>query len=128
MKTRTFIDLDAAFQAHPITGDAGLRMDEKAIKFAIKALVMTSPYERPFHSEIGSPVRSLLFENFGDSFEIVLTESISNLINNFEPRVDLLNVEVNPSHDNNRVYVKILFAIKNTTAPLNVDITLERTR
>lgn len=128
MKTRTFTDLDATFTANPVTGDVSLRHDEKAIKFAIKALVMTSPFERPFHSEIGSPVRGLLFNNFGDSFEIVLREAISNLISNFEPRVDMLDVEVNPSHDNNRVYVKIIFAIKNTTQPLSVDVTLERTR
>lgn len=126
--TRTFTDIDAVFSANPVTGDVPLRIDEKAIKFAIKSLVLTKPFEAPFHSEIGSPVYGLLFENFGDSFEIVMKESISRLITNFEPRVDLLDVDVKPSHDNNSVYITISFKIKNTSQPLDVSITLERTR
>lgn len=128
MDSKKYTDIDAIFSAHPITGDVLTRKNERAIKFAVKALVLTNAYERPFHSEISSPVRGLLFSNFGDNFEIVLREAISQLITNFEPRVDLTNVDVRPSHDNNSVYILITFMIKNTLQQAEVGITLERTR
>jgi phage baseplate assembly protein W len=127
-KTRTFTDLDAVFASHPTTGDVSVRMDEKAIKFAVKSLILTSNFERPFHSEIGSPIRALLFENFGDSFEIVMREAVANVITNFEPRVSLIDVIVKPSFDNNSVFITVQFKIKNTSQPLDVSVTLERTR
>lgn len=128
MNIKKYTDIDAVFSPHPITGDLQTRKDDRAIKFAVKALVLTNLYERPFHSEISSPVKSLLFQNFGDSFEIVMREAVSQLISNFEPRVDLIDVDVKPSHDNNAVYIKITFMIKNTARILDVGLMLERTR
>lgn len=128
MKEKKYIDLDATFAAHPITGDVLVRTNVRAIKFAVKSLVLTNIYERPFHKELSSPVRGLLFDNFSNNFEIILREAIAQLIANFEPRVDVLDVEVKPSHDNNRVYIKIFFKIKQTNQQEDVAITLERTR
>lgn len=128
MKLKQYVDLDAIFARNPVTGDVITRKNERAIKFAIKSLVLTNVFERPFHSEISSPIRSLLFDNFSSNFEILLKEAIAQLITNFEPRVNLMDVKVNPSYDNNRVYIVISFSIKNTIDVLSVDITLERTR
>lgn len=128
MNIQKYVDIDAIFAPHPVTGDVITRKDDRAIKFAVKALVLTNVFERPFHSEISSPVRGLLFQNFGDSFEIVMREAIAQLITNFEPRVTVMDVTVNPSHDNNSVYVKISFLIKNTTRIADVGVMLERTR
>ena len=60
---RTYRDLDLNFTAHPVTKDIVMRYDDAAVKESIKNLVLTMNYERPFHSEIGTPVNSLLFEN-----------------------------------------------------------------
>lgn len=128
MDTKKYTDIDALFTAHPITGDVVTRKNDRAIKFAVKSLVLTNIYERPFHSEISSPVRGMLFQNFGDSFEIVMREAIAQLIAAFEPRVDVISVDVNPSHDNHSVFIKITFLIKNTLQVTDVGITLERTR
>lgn len=128
MKLKQYTDIDAIFASNPITCDVITRKNDRAIKFAIKSLVLTNMFERPFHSEISSPVRSLLFDNFSNNFEIILTEAITQLLHNFEPRVSVLSVKVEPSHDNNRVFIVISFVIKNTVDVLNVDITLERTR
>ena len=73
-------------------------------------------------------MRSLLFDNFSNNFEIVMKEAIAQLLANFEPRVIVLDVKVNPSHDNNRVYIQIYFRIKATNQQEDVGITLERTR
>jgi phage baseplate assembly protein W len=89
---------------------------------------MTSNYERLFHSEIGTPVKRLMFENMDDLFVMTMTESITNVLTNYEPRIDVLEVDVKPSPDNNRVYIRIVFRIKNTERPLDVGVTLERVR
>lgn len=128
MRIKKYTDIDAIFAPHPITGDVSTRKDDRAIKFAIKSLVLTNVFERPFHSEIGSPVPGLLFDNFSNNFEILMKEAIAQLIEQFEPRVDLMDVEVFPSHDNNSVYIKISFKIKNTLQTLEVGFTMDRTR
>ena len=83
--SRIFADLDINFRKHPATDDVTMRYDEEAIKQSIKNLVMTNHYERPFHPEIGSQLRALLFEPASPLLVISLKQSITNTINNFEP-------------------------------------------
>lgn len=126
--TRIFSDLDLNFTMHPVTKDIAIKYDENAIKTAVKNLVLTQNYERPFHSEIGSPIKALLFDLSTPLLKISLKRVISDLIQNHEPRVNLIDVIVRDSSDNNTVYVTIVFTILNTVQPLSVDIALERTR
>lgn len=126
--TRTFADLDLNFTAHPVTNDIVLKYDEEAIKGSVRNLVLTQNYERPFHSEIGSQIRGLLFEPASPMLSLMLKKAITDTITNFEPRVRLLDVVVIVSPDNNEVYAKIVFAIVNTTRPLEVNLILKRTR
>jgi phage baseplate assembly protein W len=126
--TRTFSDLDFNFTAHPVTGDIVRRFDEQAIKNALKNLILTSNYERPFHSDIGSPIKRLLFEPATPMLQVMMERAITDTVNNFEPRVELLNVDVVVSEDDYTVYVTIEFRIINTTQPLTLELTLERTR
>lgn len=127
--TRIFSDLDLNFTAHPITGDIAIKYDENAIKTSVKNLVLTQNYERPFHSEIGSPLYGMLFELPSPLLFISIQRVITDLINNFEPRVSLLDVSVNQqSDDNNSLVVTITFTILNTIRPITLDVVLERTR
>lgn len=126
--TRNFSDLDLNFTAHPVTKDIVLRYDENAIKTSLKNLIMTSNFERPFHSEIGSPIKRLLFEPATPMLGVVMKRAIVDTVNNFEPRVELLNVDVYVGEDSNAIRVTIEFKIRNTERPLSLDIVLERTR
>lgn len=126
--TRIFSDIDLNFTAHPVTKDIARRYDENAVKASVKNLIMTSNYERPFHSELGSQVRALLFEPVTPMTRALLERTIEDLITNFEPRVDLIDVRVGVSEDNNSVYVTVEFKIVNTERPLTLDLVLERTR
>jgi phage baseplate assembly protein W len=126
--TRTYSDIDFNFTAHPVTKDLVRRYDENAIKAAVKNLVLTNNYERPFHSEIGSPIRKLLFDLATPMFAISLKRAITDVITNFEPRVEVIDVVINDQSDANAVYVRIEFRIVNTQRPLYVDLLLERTR
>jgi phage baseplate assembly protein W len=126
--TRTFSDIDLNFTAHPVTKDITRRFDENAIKQSIKNLLLTRNFERPFHSEIGSPIRQLLFEPVGPMFVVMMKRAITDVINNFEPRVQVLDVQVNDSIDANAVYVTLEYKILNTERPLTLEFALERTR
>lgn len=126
--TRTFSDLDLNFIANPATGDIVKKYDENAIKQSVKNLVMTNHYERPFHPEIGSQVSALLFEPYTPMLASMIQRAIIQTIENFEPRVKLIAVDVNMNPDNNTVYVSITFRIINTQVPLTIDFTLQRTR
>ena len=126
--TRTFSDLDLNFTAHPVTKDIALRYDENAVKTSLKNLILTSNFERPFHSEIGSPIKRLLFEPATPMLAVVMKRAIVDLVNNFEPRVQLLNVDVYVAEDSNAIRVTIEFKIINTERPISFEIALERTR
>jgi phage baseplate assembly protein W len=126
--TRTFSDLDLNFTRHPVTDDVVRKYDEEAIKASVKNLILTANYERPFHSEIGSQIRGLLFEPATPMLNVMLKRAITDTIINFEPRVKLNEVLVTVSPDNNEVYVSIYFTIINTTRPVQVDLVLTRTR
>lgn len=113
---------------HPVTHDVARKFDEEAIKQSVKNLVLTQNYERPFHSEIGSQIRGLLFEPATPMLNVMLRRAISDTIINFEPRVRLNDVVVNMSPDSNAVDVAIYFTIINTTRPLQVNLILTRSR
>ena len=126
--TRTFSDLDFNFAMHPVSSDVNVKYDEYAIKQSIKNLVMTRNFERPFHSEIGSQVANAMFEQIDPLTAEVLRRTILHTLIAHEPRVSVTNVDVALSPNNNSVYVKIGFVIVNTSTPLTVNLTLQRTR
>lgn len=127
-KVRIFSDLDLNFTPHPVTGDISRKLDESAIKQSLKNLLMIRHYEKPFHSEIGSPIRDLLFEPMTPLTGLMIRRAIIDLISNFEPRIELLDLEVMASEEQQSVYVNLVFKIVNTERPLSLDFILERTR
>ena len=126
--TRIFTDLDLNFLAHPVTKDVTVKTDEQAVKASIRNLILTSNYEKPFHPEIGSPIKSLLFEPATPLLSAVLERTIQQTIDNFEPRVQLTRVNANVNPDNNSVNVTIYFTILNTKTPQTLNLLLQRTR
>lgn len=125
---RTFKDLDLNFTAHPVTGDVTRKYDEEAIKRSIRNLLMTNNYERPFHSDIGSQIRAMLFEPVSPLMAASMKRVISNTIETYEPRAVLNDVSVTISSDNNAAYVSVTFTIVNTFSPVKLDVIIERTR
>lgn len=125
---RTFKDLDLNFTAHPVTGDVTRRYDEEAIKRSIRNLLMTNNFERPFHSDIGSQIRAMLFEPVTPLLAASLKRVIINTITTYEPRAILDDVTVTIDPDNNSAYVSVVFTIINTFSPVKLDVIIERTR
>lgn len=127
-KTRTFSDIDLSFIPHPATKDLVAKYDDSAIKNAVKNLIVTSHYERPFHSEIGSSVKGLMFELASPALAAVIKQEIADVLRNFEPRVVLLDVQVEFSQDEHEIRITVIFKIVNTERPITLQFTLDRTR
>ena len=110
--SRAFKDINLSFEPHPVTKDLTVLRNENAIKRSVRNIVQTIPTERFFNSILGSDVRDLLFDNFVDfGTASVIEDQIKIAIENFEPRVDNLQVNVNPKPDQNEFEVNILFDI-----------------
>ena len=126
---RQYRDLDLFFSKKPVTGDVNVLTDIANIKRAVRNLILTNVYEKPFHPEIGSGVRDMLFENMTPFVAIMLTKRVEDVISNFEPRVRLMNVSARPDLDRNIYELTITFFIINAPTELvEVDMFLERLR
>ena len=110
--SRAFKDINLSFEPHPVTKDLTVLRNENAIKRSVRKIVQTIPTERFFNSILGSDVRNLLFDNFIDfGTASAIEDQITIAIQNFEPRVDNLQVNVNPNPDQNEFTVNVLFDI-----------------
>ena len=95
----------------------------EAVKRSVRNLVLTNFYEKPFHPEIGSGVRDMLFENMSPLTAVVLAKKVEDVIENFEPRARLIGVRALPNLDRNEYEVTIEFFVVNTPTEL-VDMTV----
>lgn len=127
IKKTKFVDIDLNFSLHPISGDIGKRVDANAIITAMKHLVMTRKYDRPFHPEMYCQISDILFEPLTESSAVVAETMIRYVIENHEPRVSLVSVNVTTEPDNNHLYVEIVFVIVGTTETIRTNFFLERT-
>lgn len=125
---RTFRDLDLNFEIHPIRKDINTFTNENAIVNSLKNLILTNHYERPFHPEIGSNVRSFLFEPIDAIIAAQLEREISETISNFEPRIKISKVKATPFADNNKYQIQLEFFIINSSNPITINFFLERIR
>jgi len=126
--TKRYSDLDLNFTVHPVKKDINKHTDEMAVINAVKNLILTNHYERPFQPDIGSNVRKLLFENLDIVTAGALEKEITQTIENFEPRVSVLGITVLPDFDNNSFNVTLNFNIINRTEPVTISFLLERIR
>jgi hypothetical protein len=123
-----YVDLDLTFKKHPVKNDLVLSVDDKAVVRSVRNLILTNHYERPFHPEIGSNVRKMLFEPISPLTANYLQREIEDTIRNFEPRVRIQQVLVQTAPDSNAYSAIISFFINNNTAPTTINFVLQRLR
>ena len=126
---RQYTDLDLFFAKKATSKDISKVTDIQAVKRSIRYLVLTNHYEKPFHPEIGSGVRDMLFEPMTPLTAYMLARQVENVVENWEPRARLVGVRASPNLDRNEYEVTIEFYVVNTPTEL-VDLTvfLERLR
>jgi len=132
MKTRvsrSFKDISLSFNAHPVTNDLTILKNENAIKRSVRNLVQTIPRERFFNPILGTDIRGSLFDFVDFGTASVIEKQIQTTIENFEPRVDNLQIEVFPRPDDNEFEVNIYFDIIGQEFPTQAfQFILEATR
>ena len=125
---RIYSDLNLNFTKNPATKDVARLTDVEAVKRSVRNLILTNRFERPFHPEIGSSIRDLLFETITPLNAVLLEDRIEEVIVNFEPRVTLNQIIVQDEIDNNRYAVTISFYVNNTPEPVTITEFLQRLR
>ena len=124
-----FKDLSASFENNPLNNDLiGLR-NENAIARSVRNLVQTIQGERPFQPVLGSNVQYLLFDNMDKLTASAIKQEIINTIENYEPRVEMGEVTVEPNYDNNEFQVSVQYYIVGIDVPeQELSFVLESTR
>ena len=129
--TYIYKDLSLFFTPNPVSGDVTMVTDVQDIKRSVRNLIMTNRFEKPFHPEVASHVRDLLFERFTPITFNLLRNRIETVLANYEPRVSVTDIEIDDSGramDNNELNVRIFFTLRNDPQIQSVDILLERVR
>ena len=125
---RIYKDLNLDFQQNSATKDIQKMWDVESVKRSVRNLINLNHYEKPFHPEIGSNLRSMLFELITPQMTHYIGKLISQLIQNYEPRCKLVQVNNMPDLDRNGYSVSISFYVVNHSQPVVVESFLERLR
>ena len=128
-RSQGFLDLSASWQNNPLSNDLITLKNENAIARSVRNLILTTQGERPFQPVLGSNVNNLLFENMDKLTAAALKDEIRNTIENYEPRVELEEIIVDPNFDNNEFNVTIQYYIVGIDVPeQELSFVLESTR
>lgn len=124
-----YSDVSITLNAHPVTGDFLVVTGVQSVVQSIMNLIQTNHYERPFHPEIGGNVNKLLFELADSATAAVLQQEITDVIQNFEPRCDLVQVNVQAQTQPAPGYqVTIIFHVTSNPAQVQIQFFLQRLR
>ena len=127
--SRTFKDISLSFQPHPVTGDLPVLKNERAINKSVKNIVQTIPGEKFFDPNFGSDVRSQLFELVDFGTADLIEQQILVALENYEPRIEQVQVEVDPQPDKNEFNVTVIYEIIGQEFPSQTySFILEATR
>ncbi len=126
--TRLYKDIDLDFGRNTVTNDVNSLTDVEAVKRSVRNLINTNHFERPFHPEIGSDVRAMLFEPMTPLTALNLQRKVAEVLHNFEPRINLQQVLATPDIDRNSYQLKIMFYVVGVAGDVTVETILERLR
>ena len=115
--SKSFKDISMSFKFNPLSGDLIALKNENAIARAVRNIVLTTPGEKFFDPDFGSSVSEILFENVDDITAISIEDEIKSSLKNYEPRVELINVTVDPNFDENQFDVRITYRIVGIDIP-----------
>ena len=126
--SKFFKDLNLDFQQNTATKDIQKITDAESVKRSVRNLVSLNYYEKPFHPEIGSNIRGLLFEMISPQISHYIGKQLELLIKNYEPRCKMVEVVNKPNIERNGYSVSVSFYVVNTPTPIQVETFLERLR
>ena len=127
-KKKPHRDLDLSLKIHPIRKDIIPLKDDAAVKNAVRNLLISNFYERPFQSDLGANLRGLLFEPAGMLTNIQIRDNIRFCVEKYEPRVSVDSIDITNVVDKNRYIIEVFFTIKEFSTQDSVEIVLRRLR
>ena len=125
---KVYSDLNLSFNKNPATKYVAKIFDVQAIKRAVKNIILTNKYERPFNSDFVCNLRGFLFENITDPLLVIIKDRVAMAIEKYEPRVSVEDVVVQNDEEKNGLNIMVSFLINGTEAPVSVSTFLQRVR
>ena len=126
-RKKGYSDIDLSLKLHPIRKDIMPLRDDAAVKNAVKNLILTNFYERPFQPALGANLRGILFEPADAITELALEDNIARILKE-ETRIELIYLSVDDIPDRNAYRITLKFLIKQTDVESDVEIVLRRLR
>ena len=127
--SKGFKDLSASFQTNPLSNDLIALKNESAIARSVRNLVLTGQGERPFQPVLGTGVSRLLFENMDKLTAAAIRSELRTTIENYEPRVEINEILVEPDFERNAFHVTLQYFIIGMDVPeQELTFALEPTR
>jgi phage baseplate assembly protein W len=128
IRKNLFKDLDLDFSPHPVTADVPQKVDDEAVKRAIRNLILMSRYDKPFRPEIDSRIRKLLFEPVSPLVAVAIRSNIMDMLRAYEPRASVNDVQVIFDDKRNAFNVFVSFTLVNSRTVSQVFVSIERLR
>ena len=127
-KQELYSDFFTNFDENPVSLDLARKTNEEAVKQSIKNLLLTDKGERPYQPNLGCNIRQMLFDNVTPDILIVMREMIRDTLDAYEPRADIIGVDVTSSIDDNAVDIAVVFKVINSSEPVTLVTSLTRVR
>jgi phage baseplate assembly protein W len=127
-REETYKDLDFTFKQNPNTNDVGIKKNNAAVIQSCLNILRTNNGERPFNYNFGANLRSYLFENMNQITAANMSTSINVALKNYEPRIEVLNTNIQARADDNEVFITVTGRVKSTNEIVDISTTIERLR
>ena len=127
-RQETYKDLDFTFKQNPNTNDVAIKKNNAAVIQSCLNILRTNNGERPFNYNFGANLRSYLFENMNQITAANMATSINVALKNYEPRIEVLNTNIQARADDNEVYITVTGRVKSTNEIIDISTTIERLR
>ena len=124
----TYKDLDFSFKQNPNTNDIGIKKDNLSISQSVLNILRTNHGERPFNFNFGANLRQYLFENMSNVTAANMSTSINLALTNYEPRIEVLNTNIQANADQNDVNITVTGRVKSSNEIIDISTTIERLR
>ena len=127
-RQETYKDLDFTFKQNPNTNDVSIKKNNEAVKQSVLNILRTNHGERPFNYHFGANLRAYLFENMTQITAAQMSTSINTALANWEPRLEVLNTNIQAKASENDVMITVTGRVKSSNEILDVSTTIERLR
>jgi len=127
-RQETYKDLDFTFKQNPNTNDVGIKKNNAAVIQSCLNIIKTNHGERPFDYHFGANLRAYLFENMDNITAANMSTSINTALRNYEPRLEVLNTNIQAKADSNEVFITVTGRVVSTNEIIDISTTIERLR